>query len=292
MENKLTERYDLATLVDQEELNIHGVAASAPDMTAGEYFDLLSELVRQTPVFSDDLRKLINRDGDQSAYKNMANMINLLKALGYEKHDIEFDGMLDSYDRGYSRLTATYAKRIIDNFYSLSKHVMEARISQSAETDADDPCETSLKDWLKPVSSKNSDKDATDQKPVILVVDDSPVLLKSISSYLSDDYKVYILAKSYLLKKMLSQIKPDLFLLDYNMPVLNGFDLIPIIRGFAEHKDTPIVFLTSEGTLDNVSSAVKLGACDFISKPVQPGTFRERIGRYVAKKSKAHENVA
>jgi len=292
MENKLNERYDLTTLIEQDELNIHGVAASAPNITAGVYFDMLSELVRQTPMFSDDLRKLINRDGDQSAYKNLANMIVLLKALGYEKHAIDFDGMLDSYDRGHSRLTSTYAKNILDDFYSLSKQIMLARISQSTETDADDPYGTSLKVWLGPADSESPDKDTTDHKPVILVVDDSPVVLKSVSSYLNDDYKVYILAKSYLLKKMLNQIKPDLFLLDYNMPVLNGFDLVPIIRGFPEHKETPIIFLTSEGTIDNVSSAVKLGACDFISKPVQPSTLRERIARYVPEKSKTCESVA
>jgi len=292
MENKITERYDLTTLIEQDELNIHGVAESVPNMTAGGYFDKLSELVRQTPMFSDDLRKLINRDGDQSAYKNLANMITLLKTLGYEKHAIDFDGMLDSYDRGHSRLTSTYAKNVIDDFYSLSTKITDARISQSAETTVGDPYGTSLKDWLGPVKTKSPDKDAADNKPVVLVVDDSPVLLKSVSTYLSDDYKVYILAKSYLLKKMLSQIKPDLFLLDYNMPVLNGFDLIPIIRGFAEHRETPIIFLTSEGTIDNVSSAVKLGACDFISKPVQPGTFRERIARYVEKDGEIGENVA
>ena len=292
MENKLTERYDLTTLIEQDALNIHGVAAAAPNMTAGGYFDMLSELVRQTPMFSDDLRKLINRDGDQSAYKNVGNMISLLKALGYEKHAIDFDGMLDSYDRGHSRLTSTYAKNIIDDFYALCAQITAARVSASAETNADDPYETSLNEWLKPVDPESPEKDAVIHKPVVLVVDDSPVVLKSVSSYLSDDYKVYILAKSYLLKKMLSQIKPDLFLLDYNMPVLNGFDLVPIIRGFAEHRDTPIIFLTSEGTIDNVSSAVKLGACDFISKPVQPSTLRERIAKYAVKKSETRESVA
>jgi len=292
MENKLTERFDLTTLIEQDALNIHGVAAAAPNMTAGGYFDMLSELVRETPMYSDVLRRLINRDGDQSAYKNVGNMISLLKALGYEKHAIDFDGMLDSYDRGHSRLTSTYAKNIIDDFYALCAQITAARVSASAETNADDPYETSLNEWLKPVDPESPEKDAVIHKPVVLVVDDSPVVLKSVSSYLSDDYKVYILAKSYLLKKMLSQIKPDLFLLDYNMPVLNGFDLVPIIRGFAEHRDTPIIFLTSEGTIDNVSSAVKLGACDFISKPVQPSTLRERIAKYAVKKSETRESVA
>ena len=292
MENKLNERFDLTTLLKQGELNIRSVAASVPIMTAGEYFDMLSELVEKAPTFSDDLRKLINRDGSQSAFKDLSNMIDLLKTLGYEKHAIDFDGILDSYDRGHSRLTSTYAKNIIDDFYGLCTLITDARISQQPESNADDPYGTALKDWVKRYYPENRDKADATRKPVILAVDDSPVVLKSVFTYLGDDYKVYMLAKSYLLEKMLNQIKPDLFLLDYNMPILNGFDLIPIIRNFAEYKDTPIIFLTSEGTLDNVSSAVMLGACDFLSKPVHPRALRERIARHIVKKSEVRENAS
>ena len=128
-------------------------------------------------------------------------------------------------------------------------------------------------------------KEEANRKPVILAVDDSPVILKSVSSLLGDEYKVYTLAKSVMFKKTLGQIKPDLFLLDYNMPIINGFELIPIIRDFPEHKDTPIIFLTSAGTIDNISGAVMLGACDFIVKPVQPNILRERIAKHIKKES-------
>ena len=121
-----------------------------------------------------------------------------------------------------------------------------------------------------------------DHKPVILVVDDSPVILKSLSSLLSENYKVHMLAKSTMVEKTLCKIKPDLFLLDFNMPDMDGFDLIPLIKSFPEHKNTPIIFLTSEGTTDNISSAIMLGARDFIAKPVQSADLRERIAKYIA----------
>jgi len=123
----------------------------------------------------------------------------------------------------------------------------------------------------------------TYRKPVILAVDDSPVILKSVSSLLSDDYKVYTLAKSTLLEKMLDQIAPDLFLLDYNMPEISGLDLIHIIRGFVEHKDTPIMFLTSAGAtdIDSISGATMHEVCDLITKPVQPHILRERIACHI-----------
>jgi len=115
----------------------------------------------------------------------------------------------------------------------------------------------------------------------ILAVDDSPVILSAISSVLSGEYKVYTLVKPADLKKVLQRISPDLFLLDYKMPGVTGFDLVPVIRSFGVHKDTPIIFLTSEGTIDNVTAAIALGACDFVVKPFAPDVLRERIAKYI-----------
>jgi putative two-component system response regulator len=65
------------------------------------------------------------------------------------------------------------------------------------------------------------------------------------------------------------------------MPGLNGFELVPIIRNFDKHKDTPIIFLTSEGTIDNVTAALALGACDFTVKPFNPEVLREKIAKHI-----------
>jgi len=292
MENKTMDRYDLAIILKQSDLNVRGVAAAMENLSAGSYFCMLSELIDHAPVFSGALRKLIARDGDRNAYKDLSRMYAMLNNLGYEKHATDFDGMFDSYDRGHSRLTSTYAKKIIDDFYGLCTVITDSRISQPPEAPGADPNEVSLKDWIERLYTEPRKTTAAGQKPVILTVDDSPVVLKSVSSYLANDYKVYMLAKPYMLEKVLGQVKPDLFLLDYNMPVLNGFDLIPIIRGHADFKDTPIIFLTSEGTLDNVSGAIKLGACDFIAKPVQPSILRERLGKHIGKGSETRESAS
>ena len=121
-----------------------------------------------------------------------------------------------------------------------------------------------------------------DAKPCILAVDDAPDILKSIFFELRGNYTVFTLPKPEMMESLLQKITPDLFLLDYNMPVLNGFDLIPIIRSFQKHKHTPVIFLTSEGTVDNVSVAIALGACDFIVKPFNPDILREKIAKHIA----------
>jgi FixJ family two-component response regulator len=64
------------------------------------------------------------------------------------------------------------------------------------------------------------------------------------------------------------------------MPYLDGLDIITIVRGFTEHKNTPIVFLTGEGTMDRKSAAVLLGACDFVEKPIKANDLNEIIAKH------------
>ena len=121
-------------------------------------------------------------------------------------------------------------------------------------------------------------------KPQILSVDDSAVVLKAISVALDKDYDVFTISDPLLVEEYLEQITPDLILLDYKMPELNGFDLVPVIRKFEKHKDTPIIFLTSMGTNDHVTAAALLGASDFLVKPFHANTLREKIAKHIAPK--------
>ena len=118
-------------------------------------------------------------------------------------------------------------------------------------------------------------------KPVILAVDDNPSLLRSINALLHDKHTVYTLPDPEKMKGLLTMIHPDLFILDCNMPVLSGFDLVPIIRSFPTHENTPVIFLTAETTIDNISVAMHLGACDFLAKPIDEFKLREKVSFYL-----------
>jgi len=114
-------------------------------------------------------------------------------------------------------------------------------------------------------------------KPIILAVDDNPSILQTLNHLLSDKYKVYTLPQPQAIKDVLSRVEPDLFILDCQMPVMHGFELVPLIRSYPEHEDTPIIFLTSEGTIDNVSVATTIGAKGFIVKPIDDAVLHEKI---------------
>jgi len=130
-------------------------------------------------------------------------------------------------------------------------------------------------------SAASDTEEGRAEKPVILIVDDAPDVLKAVYSMLRHEYKVYTLPKPDKLQDLLKSITPDLFLLDYQMPGLSGFELIPLIREYPQHSDTPVIFLTSEGTADNLAAAVELGACDFIVKPIDLDVLHEKLAKHI-----------
>jgi len=121
-------------------------------------------------------------------------------------------------------------------------------------------------------------------RPTILAIDDSPVALRAVSAVLGGEYEVLTLTEPEELERIMKKIKPDLFLLDCKMPGTGGFELIPVIRGLEGHLNTRIIFLTSEGTIENLTAAIALGACDFIVKPFIPDVLRERIAKHIARR--------
>jgi len=138
--------------------------------------------------------------------------------------------------------------------------------------------ENCLNDFLPDIPET---KEEMEERPVILAIDDAPDILRMVQLLLKDKYKVHTLADPAKLKELLTDLTPDMFLLDYSMPELSGFDLIPIIRSFPKHYDTPIVFLTSVKSADFFNVAVRLGACDYIIKPIKVDVLREKVARHM-----------
>jgi DNA-binding NtrC family response regulator len=103
----------------------------------------------------------------------------------------------------------------------------------------------------------------------ILIVDDEPFNLDLLEQELSDlGYPSERAGdgKQALLK--LDQVNPDLVLLDYRMPDMNGLDVLREIR--QRRKELPVIMITAYGTIDLAVEAVKAGADDFITKPFDP----------------------
>lgn len=83
-------------------------------------------------------------------------------------------------------------------------------------------------------------------------------------------------------KEALAQLETreiHLVLLDWNMPELSGLDFLKKVRAMEKYSSLPIIMVTSEAARYNVIEALKNGATDYIIKPVNEKSFREKISK-------------
>lgn len=73
----------------------------------------------------------------------------------------------------------------------------------------------------------------------------------------------------------------DLFLIDWNMPKLNGLELVKNLRHMTEYKETPIIMITSEAAKYNVIEAIDAGVTNYIVKPVRGNTLWNKLKKYI-----------
>ena len=115
----------------------------------------------------------------------------------------------------------------------------------------------------------------------VLAVDDMPEILSFVNSALKNHYKIIAVPSAKAALNVIKSQKPDLFLLDIDMPEMDGFELIRIIRSTAEHKKTPVVFLTGNSSRDHVTAAMIEGCNDFIVKPTTYEYLLTIVGKYM-----------
>jgi len=278
MEFENIEYFDMPKLLRQADLQIRKFAASSQSTTVGEYYSMLSELLRLEPDVERALFKFIMRDADIDDCKSLSSMITQLENMGVTAFVIEFHKLLNAYTKmGNWREASAHAKQIKEDFNRFYLLLQAAKLSK--KPDSLPGAALTLDGYIRSL-----DFEEANRKLMILVVDDSSVILHSLSAVLSREYKVVTLSKPAQLESVLLKLTPDLFLLDYKMPEISGFHLVPVIRGFDEHWETPIIFLTSEGTIDTVTAAMALGACDFIVKPFNKDVLREKIAKHIVRK--------
>lgn len=114
----------------------------------------------------------------------------------------------------------------------------------------------------------------------ILVVDDSRIMRSIVKNHFSElklicRYVDAVDGNEAL--EMLNKHKIDLILLDWNMPKLSGIDFLKQVRAMDKYAQLPIIMVTSEAAKYNVIEALKMGATDYIIKPISSKLFMEKV---------------
>ena len=127
---------------------------------------------------------------------------------------------------------------------------------------------------------------SADEKPLILVVDDTPENLMLMATLLRERYRVRVAntgAKALALAE--AEAAPDLILLDVMMPEMDGYEVCRILKANPRTSDIPVIFLTARTDAQDEEAGLKLGAIDYISKPISPAIVMARIETHLRLKA-------
>jgi len=112
----------------------------------------------------------------------------------------------------------------------------------------------------------------------ILVVDDEPDLVDIIRRRLEySDWNVTTASNGKLGLESALNEKPDLIVLDIDMPIMNGHEMLKQLREHPELRDVPVIMCTMSDKVNDITMASSFNICDYITKPFDFADMTEKI---------------
>ena len=121
-------------------------------------------------------------------------------------------------------------------------------------------------------------------KKKILVVDDSGAVLRNVKGWLGEKYQVALANSGAMAIKYLTLNRPDLVLLDYEMPVVDGKQVLEMMRTEAEFSTIPVIFLTSKSDKESVMNVMGLKPEGYLLKTMPPEEIVKNIDEFFLKR--------
>ncbi len=122
----------------------------------------------------------------------------------------------------------------------------------------------------------------------VLIIDDSAVMRRIHKNTLVEhgvpDTDLLEAADGAAALKMAKEQAIGLFLVDWNMPKLDGFQLVKTLRAMEQYARTPIIMITSEAAKYNVVDAINAGVTNYVVKPIKGDVLWQKLSKYVSTK--------
>jgi len=122
-----------------------------------------------------------------------------------------------------------------------------------------------------------------DRKKKILVVDDSPMFLRTVHEWLEEEYAVSICPSATAAFHMIEVKRPDLILLDYEMPICSGAQFLEMLHSEAHSSTIPVIFLTSRGDKETVQTVLALKPQGYLLKTLPKEQILKSISDFFTK---------
>ena len=234
------------------------------DFELDEYVKSLNSFVENFPVEEAEIKAaMVARDID-SVMKRLMGIRETLSSIYADELADECWKHLNSLDRSKPHKIEAYVSFFLSTLTSLSIDIQMAFFKEEANTTPEQTNESNEKNTIKN----------------ILAIDDDPYFLDTFKAALKDvSCKIIGATSGSVALYMLTKLKPDLFVLDIEMPEMNGIELAEELRKAGQN--APIIFITGSATKKYVQKCLQVGASDFIVKPINPQYVVNRIKKFL-----------
>lgn len=139
-----------------------------------------------------------------------------------------------------------------------------------------------MDEFVKTVSLYIEENTGEKRKKNILIVDDDITYMRTVYGWLQDDYHVGMAANGVQAISYLGKNKADLVLLDYEMPVANGPQVLSMLRSDDQTGQIPVMFLTGHGERESVMSVLGLKPADYLLKTIDKKGLLKKLDAFFA----------
>ena len=166
----------------------------------------------------------------------------------------------------------------LDELDVVSQYVPPAAIAEKFERPFD------IKKLISEVGRFAQAVGAREMKKSILLVDDDPTFLKMVKGWLDEEYRVTIVTSGTQALMYIADNRPDLILLDYEMPVTSGPQVLEMIRSETKVDRIPVMFLTGKGDRESVLKVLSLKPDGYLLKSLNRDQILKSIYEFFEKK--------
>ena len=130
------------------------------------------------------------------------------------------------------------------------------------------------------LSQNKAERAMASGKKKLLLVDDSEFMLTMLQELLDKEYEVAMVTSGVSALRSITLSRPDLVLLDYEMPVCSGEQILEMIRSEKEFADIPIIFLTNRVDRESVKKVIRHKPQGYLSKSLSPELIKKEVDSF------------
>ncbi|MDR2953278.1 MAG: response regulator [Treponema sp.] len=249
-------------------LNLAGKIGQMDDGKLNSFIQSLNQFTGSFPEHEEKIKTALEAEDYAALSKSLSAVRSLLEGVYADELARDCEKQINGLGSAKHEKLEAWMARFLKSLSALSIGIQMALYKDSAAQDAPAAQETA------------GEGGGRKNEKIILAVDDTPLFLTMLKKTLANiDCKLFCVTSGNDALRFLEKRAADLFLLDIEMPGMNGYELAAKIRekGFL----APLIFLTGNSRKEYVMKALEAGAADFIVKPVNQEDVRAKIARYI-----------